>query len=614
MKKYDVIVIGAGHAGLEAAFATSNLNLQIALITLDEKGIGMMPCNPSIGGPAKGIVTREIDALGGIQGKAADATTMQMKILNSSKGPGVWAIRAQIDKIAYQRWFKQQIKQQKNLDLIIAEVSDLLVENNIIKGVILSDQKIIYANYVIITTGTYLKSITHRGSVCVDEGADGTKNAKFLSDALVKLGFKLIRLKTGTPARIKKDSIDFTNMILEPGTNQKIAFSHYHPVYKPYDEQLPCHIIYTNEQTHQIIRENLNKSAMYGGMISGIGPRYCPSIEDKIVKFSEKPRHQIFVEPESYELDSMYLGGFSTSMPIDVQEKMIRSLPGLESCKILKYAYAIEYDAIDPTQLYPSLESKLVKNLFFAGQINGTSGYEEAAAQGLMAAINVNQKYQNKEPVILGRDQAYIGVMIDDIVTKGVVEPYRLLTSRAEHRLALRNDNADDRLMKIGFEIGLLKSEVYDQYLNNLKQIKEILNWLKTTTVGQIDDLKFTTLKTNSYLIDYLKRPEIKLNDLLIYCPIKIEDEQIINKVQIQVKFEGYIKNQEENLKQLKRLNNIKLHTIVDYKEVPNISLETIDKLNKIKPLDLEQASRISGVNLTDIAMIKYYLERIKND
>lgn len=612
MSKYDVLVVGAGHAGLEAAFAASNLKLKTCLVTLDENSIGMMPCNPSIGGPAKGVVTREIDALGGIQGRAADATTMQMKILNTSKGPGVWAIRGQIDKIAYQEWFKEELKKQDNLDLLIGEVSDLIVEENQIKGVVVDDQKI-WATTVIITTGTYLKSVTHRGSVKVDEGADGTKNAKRLSSVLNDLGFSLIRLKTGTPARIKRDSIDFSNMIVEPGTDANIAFSHYKPQYKPFKEQIPCHIIYTQPITHEIIKENIDKSAMYGGMIDGIGPRYCPSIEDKIVKFADKERHQIFVEPESYKLDSMYLGGFSTSMPIDIQEIMIRSLPGLENCVILKYAYAIEYDAIDPTQLYPTLESKKIKNLFFAGQINGTSGYEEAAGQGLMAAINANQKIKNKDPVVLGRDESYIGVMIDDIVTKGVVEPYRLLTSRAEHRLSLRNDNADERLTQLGFDIGLVKKEVYDYFKETQQKIQEVKDWLKSTTVGQIDELKNTTTKTNTYLIDYLKRPEIKLVDLLVFSDFHNKlDEQIINKIQIQVKFEGYIKNQEENLKQLKRLNHFKLDEIKDYKEVPNISLETIDKLNKIKPLDLEQASRISGVNLTDIAMIKYFLERKK--
>lgn len=614
-KQYDVIVIGAGHAGLEAAFAASNLNNNTCLVTLDEKGIGLMPCNPSIGGPAKGIVTREIDALGGIQGKAADATTMQMKILNSSKGPGVWAIRAQIDKLAYQSWFKEQIKKQPNLTLVIGEVVELIVEDKTIKGIKLADNSCLYAKVVIITAGTYLQSITHRGKVQIDEGADGNKNAKFLSNNLIKLGFSLIRLKTGTPPRIHKDSIDYSVMTYEPGTNENIAFSHYQPVYKPFDEQLPCYIIHTKPDTHQIIVDNLSESAMYGGSIKSIGPRYCPSIEDKIVKFAEKERHQIFVEPESYNLDSIYLGGFSTSMPIEVQDKMIKTLPGLENCKILKYAYAIEYDAIDPTQLYPTLESKLVDRLFFAGQINGTSGYEEAAGQGLMAAINAHQKIHNKAPVVLGRDEAYIGVMIDDIVTKGVNEPYRLLTSRAEHRLSLRNDNADDRLIKLGYEIGLVKQEVYDDYLNKQAVITEVLDWLKTTTVGQIDKLKFTTTKTNTYLIDYLKRPEIKLNDLLPFYPKPLSlNDQLISKIQIQVKFEGYIRNQEENLKQLKKLNKISLVDIEDYHIIPNISYETREKLNKIKPLDLDQASRISGVNLTDIVMIKYYIERIKNE
>ncbi|MCV3734500.1 tRNA uridine-5-carboxymethylaminomethyl(34) synthesis enzyme MnmG [Ureaplasma miroungigenitalium] len=614
-KIYDVIVVGAGHAGLEACFAAAKSNLYTCLITLKKKSIGLMPCNPSIGGPAKGIVTREIDALGGMQAKAADACAMQMKILNSSKGPGVWAIRSQTDKVAYHEWFVKAVEQQANLDLYEAEVTDLLVEDDQIKGVVVNGNEQLHASVVILTTGTYLQSVTHKGSLKINEGPDGLNNAQSLSHALKKLGFELIRLKTGTPPRIKKDSINYENMIYEPGTNDLIAFSHYQPVYKPFEEQLPCYIIHTSQELHELINAHLKDSAMYGGMIDGVGPRYCPSIEDKIVKFANKPRHQIFVEPESYSLDSIYLGGFSTSMPIDVQEKMIRMLPGLEKCEILKYAYAIEYDAIDPTQLYPTLESKKIKNLYFAGQINGTSGYEEAAAQGLMAAINAILKLQNKAPLILKRTEAYIGVMIDDIVTKGIVEPYRLLTSRAEHRLSLRNDNADDRLIKYGYDIGLVSQAMYDDYVQAQKTFSAVINWLKNTTIGQIDQLKNTTTKTNVSLFDYLKRPEIKLADLLVYQNIFDDlSTQLISKIQIAVKYEGYIKNQEEHLRQLQSLDTYKLDPTIDYHQIPNISLETRDKLAKIRPLDLQQASRISGVNLVDIAMIKYYLEHKKDE
>ncbi|MCV3743463.1 tRNA uridine-5-carboxymethylaminomethyl(34) synthesis enzyme MnmG [Ureaplasma sp. ES3154-GEN] len=614
-KKYDVIVVGAGHAGLEACFATAKLGLKTCLITLDEKSIGLMPCNPSIGGPAKGIVTREIDALGGMQGKAADACAMQMKILNSSKGPGVWAIRSQTDKVAYHQYFVDKIKQQDNLDLLITEVIGLVVKNEQVLGVKIVDNSILESQVVILTTGTYLKSVTHKGAVQINEGPDGLKNTSQLSVQLKDLGFSLIRLKTGTPPRIHKDSIDYSQMLYEPGTDDLIAFSHYKPFYKPFNEQLPCYIIHTYPALHDLINTHLNESAMYGGMINGIGPRYCPSIEDKIVKFADKQRHQIFIEPESYSLDSIYLGGFSTSMPIEVQDKMIRMLPGLENCQILKYAYAIEYDAIDPTQLFATLESKKIKNLYFAGQINGTSGYEEAAAQGLIAALNAYLKITNQPPLILKRTEAYIGVMIDDIVTKGVQEPYRLLTSRAEHRLSLRNDNSDDRLIKYGYKIGLVSNEVYDSYQKQQAIKKEVFDWLKTTTVGQIDVLKNTTNKTNTYLFDYLKRPEIKLKDLLIYNEKFVSlDNQLVNKIQIAVKYEGYIKNQEEHLAQLQSLDHIKLDPQLDYHLIPNISLETRDKLQRIKPLDLQQASRISGVNLVDIAMIKYYLESNKKN
>lgn len=610
--KYDVIVIGAGHAGLEAAFGCAKQNLKVGFITLNETTVALTPCNPSIGGPAKGIVTREIDILGGMQALAADNTQLQMKMLNTSKGPGVWSLRAQIDKVEYHKWFLKKIKNNKNINLIEDEVLKLEVENDTIIGVFTEKHGLINAKYVIITTGTYLKSLTYKGTNPVDEGPDGLANSNQLSNSLKSLGFELIRLKTGTPPRIKKDTIDYSNMKIEPGTNEQLCFNHFNPIYLPYKEQLPCYIVYTTKETHDIINQNLKKSAMYSGVIKSIGPRYCPSIEDKIVKFSDKPRHQIFVEPESRHLDTMYLGGFSTSMPIEVQEKMIRSLPGLENCEIVKYAYAIEYDAIDPTQLYKTLETKKIKNLFFAGQINGTSGYEEAAAQGLVAAINVGCKEYNRESLILKRSESYIGVMIDDITTKGVSEPYRLLTSRAEHRLYLRNDNADERLMEISYYHKMVDKKDYDCFKNQMKLIDTIIQELKSKTIGMFPSLRNETKKTNLSLYDYLKRPEKSLKDIIKLLNIRNEkiNNDLIKKIDIKIKFDGYIKKQEEEISKISKLYEYDLSFISDYKKIPNLSLEAIDKLNKIKPHDLDQASRISGINTSDIINIKYYLEK----
>lgn len=609
-KEYEVIVIGAGHAGLEAAFSCAKKGLKTALITLSLEGVGKMPCNPSIGGPAKGTVTREIDALGGMQGKAADANQIQMKILGTSKGPGVWALRAQIDKVEYHKWFLNEIKKQDNLDLIVDEVTNLIVENKNICGVKLSDSTI-KCKAVIITSGTYLSSKTYKGTNPVNEGADGSKYAKFLSSNLKELGFKLIRLKTGTPARINKDSIDYMKMEIDYGSDDPLHFS-YDKSYLNWNlkNRLPCYLFHTNLNTHQIIKDNLKLSAMYSGVIESIGPRYCPSIEDKIVKFADRDRHQIFLEPESHSLNTMYLGGFSTSMPIDVQEKMIRSLPGLENCEIIKYGYAIEYDAIDPTQLFPYLMSKEIKGLFFAGQINGTSGYEEAAAQGLVAGINAANFILNKPFLVLSRNNSYIGVMIDDIVTKGVTEPYRLLTSRAEHRLFLRNDNADERLMEIGFSQGLISLERFNQFKKEMELINQTIDYLKSKTIGQIDGLKQIVIKNNATLYEYLKRPEIKFKDLLNYIKFDYElNDDIINKIDINVKFEGYIKAQSDRLEQLKHIKEYDLTFIDNFKNIPNLPLEAIDKLNRIKPLTLSQASRISGINIEDILKIKYFLD-----
>ncbi len=612
---YDVIVVGAGHAGLEASLACAHLGFQTALITLNEQGIGLAPCNPSIGGPAKGVVTREIDALGGMQAIAADMNQLQMKLLNSSKGPGVWALRAQIDKIEYHNWFVKVVGEEPNLDVIYAEATSLIADNNQIKGVVLNKEININAKAVILTTGTYLKSVCHQGEKHVESGPDGFNRAENLSDSLVALGFKLIRLKTGTPPRILKDSVDYSRFEYEPGTNKQLSFSHFNKHFMPFEEQEPCWILHTTDLTKAIIEKNLTRSAMYGGYIkTAVGPRYCPSIEDKVVKFNDKPCYQLFIEPESRHLDTIYLDGFSTSMPVDVQDEMIRSLPGFENCVVKKYAYAIEYDAIDPTQLYPSLQSKLIKGLFFAGQINGTSGYEEAAGQGLIAGINAAQFIRDKAPLILKRHESYIGVMIDDIVTKGITEPYRLLTSRAEHRLALRNDNALDRLIQYGYDIGLVKQENYDIYLAQNQLMNDLIKQLKNIYVGQIKALG-DVKKNNVTLYEYLKRPEVKIEEVLTYINIDPQtiDQEILDKIQIQVKFEGYIKVQNENLQRLSNLDKYDLTGIHNYKEVPNITLEAIDKLNKIKPINLDQASRISGINLTDIARIKYYLDVIKN-
>lgn len=612
-KKYDVIVIGAGHAGLEAAFSSSKKGLKTLLITLSKNDIGRMPCNPSIGGPAKGTVTREIDALGGMQGKAADSCQIQMKILGTSKGPGVWALRGQIDKVKYHEWFVNQIENQNNLDLLIGEVKSFIIDDNEIKGVALEDKNILCKS-VVLTSGTYMESKTYRGTDIKNEGADGSNYSKYLSKDLKQLGFKLIRLKTGTPARIHKDSIDYSVMEIDYGSDVPLYFSH-DKSYWNWDKnkKIPCYLLHTNLFTHSIIQENIKLSAMYSGIINSIGPRYCPSIEDKIVKFASRERHQIFIEPESYNLDTMYLGGFSTSMPIDIQDKMIRSLKGLENCKIIKYGYAIEYDAVDPTELYPYLMTKKIKGLFLAGQINGTSGYEEAAGQGLIAGINAANYVLNRPFLIMKRSNSYLGVMIDDIVTKGITEPYRLLTSRAEHRLFLRNDNADERLMETGFNEGLITYDIYNEYLLNKELMIKIINFLKSKTVGQIPELKTIIAKNNSSLYDFLKRPEIKLDDILPYIPFINVPEQIKQKIEINVKFEGYIKSQNDKLNQLNNMKEYDISGIVDFHQISNLSLEAIDKLNKIKPLTINQASRISGINIEDILKIKYYLDN-KND
>ncbi|XQP55492.1 MAG: tRNA uridine-5-carboxymethylaminomethyl(34) synthesis enzyme MnmG [Mycoplasmoidaceae bacterium] len=607
MKKFDVIVIGAGHAGLEAAFAAANLGKKTALITLNMEHIGDTPCNPSVGGPAKGVVTREIDALGGMQGIAADKAQLQMKLLNAAKGAGVWALRAQIDKVKYHDFWVKSIKAQKNLTLIIDEAKELIIKNKVLVGVKCSKESY-QCKAMVLTTGTYLKPICHRGEEQLHEGPSGQQGANYLSDSLVANGIQLIRLKTGTPPRILKSSIDFSKMQVEPGTNDLLSFEHYQPTFMPFDMQTNCHLTYTNETTHKIIRDNISKSAMFSGRIHSIGPRYCPSIEDKVMRFADKERHQVFVEPESASWDSMYLQGLSTSFDRATQEKIVHSVAGLEKAIFLKYAYAIEYDAIDPTQLKLNYELKKIKNLFCAGQINGTSGYEEAAGQGLLAGINAVLNIKKQQPLILKRSEAYLGVLTDDIMTKGITEPYRLLTSRAEHRLYLRNDNAQERLIEYGKKVGLVKKPVYQAYKKNMQLFNKQIKYLKTHKVHQFKSILKQYQCGGYTLYQLIKRPEVKSLDIMAQCKVKNLNPDICKKIDIAIKFEGYISNQLKNIKKLSNLAKCSLSSIKNYKEVPNLTLEAIDKLNKIMPLDLEQASRISGINLVDIAIIKNYI------
>ena len=619
--EYEIIVVGGGHAGCEAAVAAAKKNHQTLLVTGRIENIATMPCNPSIGGSAKGIVVREIDALGGIMGKVTDKSLLQIKMLNYAKGPAVRALRAQADKITYPKEMLKVLKSQDNLDLKEAIIEDLIIENNQIKGVITETGEKIFAKIVILTTGTYLKSDILIGDTRTREGPHGEKPSNYLSDNLKKYGFKIIRLKTGTPPRIAKNSIDFSKTKIEEGDKVYHTFSFDDkPNYK-IEEQVPCHLIYTTSETHKIILDNLNKSSMYGGLndITGIGPRYCPSIEDKIVRFKDKEKHQLFLEPESLYYDDIYLQGFSTSMPKYVQEKMVHSLPGLEKAVINKYAYAIEYDAIYPTQLKRSLETKIIENLFTAGQINGTSGYEEAACQGLIAGINASLKLENKEPLILKRNEAYIGVLIDDLVTKGVRDPYRLLTSRAEYRLLLRHDNADLRLREYGYQVGLINNEQYQKLLAKKTKIKELLKKLKSVKVTPssndiLEKLGSTKIKDGYSLYELLKRPEITYQKLLINKIIDFNyEEEIIEQVELNIKYEGYIKKAEKEALKLINLENKLIPDDIDYNKIVNLASEAKQKLSEIRPTSIGQAIRISGVNPADISILSIYLKKEYN-
>ncbi len=616
---YDVIVVGGGHAGIEASHIAAKMGKKTLLVTGNIKNIGDMPCNPSIGGTAKGIIVREVDALGGLMGHIADISQIQIKMLNNSKGPAVRSLRAQADKITYPKNTQDALIHTPNLTIKEAMIEDLIIEDDTVKGVVTASGEKIEGKTVILTTGTYLKGNILIGSKNTPGGPHGEARSNHLSDKLKEYGLKIIRLKTGTPQRIKKDSIDFSVMQEEKGDLTPWTFNFdYEPSYDV-DKQQSCYLLYTNETTHKIIRDNLEKSAMYGGYATGVGPRYCPSIEDKIVRFADKERHQLFLEPESLYYDDWYLQGFSTSMPEDVQEQMVHSLKGLENAIITKYAYAIEYDAIDPLQINPSLENKVIKNLFTAGQINGTSGYEEAAGQGIIAGINASLKLDNKEPLILKRSDAYIGVLIDDLVTKGTIEPYRMLTSRAEFRLILRHDNADLRLRDYAYKCGTISEKQYKNLQNKKQNIADLTKYLKENHIKITEDNKHFFTENNipipsSNLTYYelLKRPEIKLSFLENFVTLDYTKE-VKEQVEIAVKYEGYIKKAYKEVEKLIKLEEKEIPDDIDYQKVTNLASEARQKLAKVRPKTIAQASRISGVNPVDISVLSVYLKKEYN-
>ena len=616
---YDAVIIGAGHAGCEAALACARLGLETIVFTVSVESIAMMPCNPNIGGSSKGHLVREVDALGGEMGKNIDKTFSQSKMLNTSKGPSVHSLRAQADKRAYSQEMRHTMENTDKLTIRQAEVCKLLVdENNNINGVVTYSGAIYHCKCVVLATGTYLKARCIYGDVSNETGPNGLQSATHLTDSLKELGIEMFRFKTGTPARVDKRSIDFSKMQEQKGDERVVPFSFTTDPESVQKDQVSCWLTYTNEQTHEIIRSNLDRSPLYSGVIHGTGPRYCPSIEDKVVRFADKDHHQVFIEPEGLYTNEMYLGGMSSSMPEDVQYEMYHTVAGLENVKIVRNAYAIEYDCINPRQLKPTLEFKKIGGLYSAGQFNGSSGYEEAAAQGIIAGINAALHVLKRQELVLDRSQAYIGVLIDDLVTKENHEPYRMMTSRAEYRLLLRQDNADLRLTAIGHEIGLISDERYQKLNDKKRQIDEEIKRLQTTTIGTtpqvqafLEQHNSTLLKSGMTLEELLKRPEICYNDLKEIDTKRPElPEAVTQQVEISIKYEGYIKRQLQQVEQFKKLEKKKLSLDFDYSQVPNLRKEAIQKLNEYQPASIGQASRISGVSPADVSVLLVYLNR----
>lgn len=613
---FDVIVIGAGHAGAEAALAAAGMGAKTLVLTINLDMIAFMPCNPSIGGPAKGIVVREIDALGGAMGRVIDKTHIQMRMLNTGKGPAVRALRAQADKVLYQAEMKRLMEEQDNLSIHQAMVEELIIEENEVKGVITQVGAIYRASTVIVTTGTFLRGEIIIGDLKYSSGPNNQQPSLKLADNLRDLGFDLVRFKTGTPPRVNSKTIDYSKTEIQPGDDVVRAFSYETTEF--ITDQLPCWLTYTNERTHQVIDENLHLSPMYSGMIKGTGPRYCPSIEDKVVRFNDKPRHQIFLEPEGRNTREVYVQGLSTSLPEHVQRKLLESIPGLEKAEMMRAGYAIEYDAMVPTQLWPTLETKKIRNLYTAGQINGTSGYEEAAGQGLMAGMNAAARSLNKEEIILSRSDAYIGVLIDDLVTKGTNEPYRLLTSRAEYRLLLRHDNADLRLTEIGHKAGLISDERYSRFISKKQRIEDEIKRLRQTiikpnevTQSVVREKGGTELKDGIRGNDLMKRPEMTYEDIAKLSPSTIElTDEMKEQIEIQVKYEGYIEKSLLQVDKLKKMENKKIPDQIDFDAISGLATEAKQKLKEVRPLSIAQASRISGVNPADISILLVYIEQ----